>query len=241
MEFLRQLFLPSSTSSASGDGLRINAPVLPNRWKWFLAHRLEDFSPNLDRSASRIDCIFWLDQHNKLLASCLGYPEIYKDPSFIQRKAGIVARPVYLERCGGFYCNMDYLALRNQEPLLHKMNVTWDQDILSQGRTLQVVLGFEWGFARMPGHPLWNHCLTNIGKNSHGAKWGCAIYKTGPKMLGHCISSHYKDKEKEIVCLGLPEKVDGWRGLCDTMSIYSHSWGLSLKCWWVSTWGGWGP
>lgn len=134
--------------------------------------------------------IFWLDEHNELLAQCMGYSEMYSGRSFIQKAD--LARHMYLQKFGGFYCDMDYLALQNQEPLIRSLN----QDVLLQGRTHQVV-GFEWGYAREPNHPIFQHCLSMVSKKSD-MKDKCAIFVTGPKLLTRCLRSFYKLKQKGL-------------------------------------------
>jgi hypothetical protein len=154
----------------------------PTGWKYFRQTWL-DLHPNWY-------FVFWLDEHNELLAKCMGYGEMFSGRSFIQQAD--LARLMYLDRYGGMYSDMDYMALANHEPLLlASTSLVCDQSILLQGRQEQVV-GLEWGFARHPGHPIWNYCLTH-NVNSR-LKKECAIYVTGPKMLTRCLKAYYKQK-----------------------------------------------
>lgn len=137
--------------------------------------------------------IFWSDKHNELLAKCMGYEELFSGRSFIQKAD--LARLMYLQRYGGLYADLDYIALKNHDELLLLEDIR-DQDVLLQGRTMQVV-GLEWGYARQPEHPIWKHCLTKTLSKKDELKNACAIFVTGPKMLGRCLRSYYKIKTLE--------------------------------------------
>jgi Glycosyltransferase sugar-binding region containing DXD motif len=127
--------------------------------------------------------VFWLDEHNDLLAKCTGYyKKLFHGRSAIQRAD--LARLLYLYQYGGLYADMDYLALKSHVPLLFDHPLLQHQQILLQGRVDQEV-GLEWGFARTPRHPFWTYCLDHrIGPNGRVA---AAPFSTGPSMLRRCL------------------------------------------------------
>jgi hypothetical protein len=141
--------------------------------------------------------IFWNDEQNLLLANCTGYADVLDGRSGIQQAD--LSRLLYLNQYGGFYADMDYIALRDHRRLFkldHKhVNV---QQILLQGREDQVV-GFEWGYARKRQHPLWAFCL-NIARGQKGSakRKGCPIWFTGPKFLNRCIKKYFKQQNKDL-------------------------------------------
>jgi len=102
--------------------------------------------------------VFWLNEHNDLLAKCSGFEKVFEGRSDIQKAD--LARLLYLHRYGGMYADMDYLALRSHVPLLTTHAQLKKEKVLLQGRFQQVV-GLEWGFARQAGHPFWTFCLNN--------------------------------------------------------------------------------
>lgn len=136
--------------------------------------------------------VFWLNEHNELLAKCSGFEELFQARSDLQKAD--LARLLYLHRYGGLYADMDYLALRSQVPLLTKHPLLKQGQVLLQGRFQQVV-GLEWGFARQPGHPFWTFCLSHkIAKFKEDKD---AIFSTGPHMLRRCLKGYSKKKELE--------------------------------------------
>jgi mannosyltransferase OCH1-like enzyme len=128
--------------------------------------------------------VFWLDEHNDLLARCLGYAQMFEGRDVVEKAD--LSRLLYLDHYGGFYADMDYLALNSQVPLLDRLR-SQNQTVLLQGREGQVV-GLEWGYASRPGHPLWKFCL----QNSVGAAGGGAFSSTGPMMLERCMKRRYE-------------------------------------------------
>jgi mannosyltransferase OCH1-like enzyme len=127
--------------------------------------------------------VFWLDEHNELLAKCMGQGKMFEGRDVVEKAD--LSRLLYLDRYGGFYADMDYLALKSQVPLLDRFR-SQNQTVLLQGREGQVV-GLEWGFASRPGHPLWKFCL----QNSVGGAGGGAFSSTGPMMLERCMTQRY--------------------------------------------------
>lgn len=128
-----------------------------------------------------------------MLAKCIGYEDIFRGRSGIQKAD--LSRLMYLYKYGGFYSDLDYIAVQNHHELLYEA----EQDnlnkmqIMLQGRQEQVI-GFEWGFARKPRHPLWTFCLDIANKQKDGARTGCPIFYTGPKMLQRCVKKYFKVK-----------------------------------------------
>jgi hypothetical protein len=144
--------------------------------------------------------IFWNDTQNLLLANCTGYADVFEKRSGIQQAD--LARLLYLYQYGGFYADLDYIALRNHDALFQlTVNETVDirsQQLLLQGRYDQVV-GLEWGYARQSKHPLWAYCL-DIAHGQIGWKkrQGCPIYYTGPNMLNRCIKQYFQKKDQDL-------------------------------------------
>jgi mannosyltransferase OCH1-like enzyme len=135
--------------------------------------------------------IFWSDIHNELLAKCIGYADILRGRSGIQKAD--LSRLMYLHKYGGFYSDMDYIALQNHQQLFDREDNNHDlkhQIILLQGRQEQVV-GFEWGFARQPEHPLWKFCLDIANRQKNNVRTQCPIFFTGPKFLGRCLKQYF--------------------------------------------------
>jgi hypothetical protein len=131
--------------------------------------------------------IFWTDEQNELLANCIGFEQ-----QLLQGRTGIqkadLSRLMYLYKYGGFYADMDYIAIKNHQQLFDD---NANQTILLQGRQEQVV-GLEWGFARSPEHPFWTFCLDIANQQKPNARTGCPIFFTGPKFLGRCIKRYFK-------------------------------------------------
>ena len=141
--------------------------------------------------------IFWNDEQNALLANCTGFGDVLQGRSGIQQAD--LSRLIYLHHYGGFYTDMDYIALRNHQNLFnldHKQVNA--QKILLQGREDQVV-GLEWGYARVREHPLWAYCLGIARRQKgQGKRKGCPIWFTGPKFLNRCIKKFFKQKKNEL-------------------------------------------
>lgn len=100
---------------------------------------------------------------------------------------------------GGLYVDMDYVALRDHHHLfsLDQKQINLQQ-ILLQGRKDQVI-GFEWGFARNSGHPLWAFCLNMArGQKGRQKRQGCPIWFTGPKFLNRCVKKYFKQRNQEL-------------------------------------------
>lgn len=142
--------------------------------------------------------IFWNDVQNALLANCTGFGDVFVGRSGIQQAD--LSRLLYLHSYGGFYSDMDYIALRNHQHLfnLDDQRQIKAQQILLQGREDQVV-GFEWGYARYRQHPLWESCL-RIARQQKGKtkRQGCPIWFTGPKFLNRCIKKFFGQQNKEL-------------------------------------------
>jgi hypothetical protein len=144
--------------------------------------------------------IFWDDTQNLLLAKCTGYADVFEGRSGIQQAD--LSRLLYLHQYGGFYADLDYIALRCHDELFDlTLNETTDirsQQLLLQGRYGQVV-GLEWGYARKSKHPLWAHCL-DIARGHVGSekRQGCPIWYTGPHFLNRCIKSYFRKKGQEL-------------------------------------------
>jgi len=158
--------------------------------------------------------IFWSDIHNELLAKCIGYQDIMRGRSGIQKAD--LSRLMYLHKYGGFYSDMDYIALLDHEQLFdfedNDINSNHDIDndnnhghdlkhqmVLLQGRQEQVV-GLEWGFARQPEHPIWKFCLDIANRQKDAVRTQCPIFYTGPKFLARCLKKYYnlKSQGKEL-------------------------------------------
>lgn len=139
--------------------------------------------------------IFWNDEQNELLAHCTGFGDVLEGRSGIQKAD--LSRLLYMHRYGGFYSDMDYIALQNHHTLLEsEQNQIKHQQILLQGREEQVV-GFEWGYARRPGHPLWDFCLGIARGQQDWKKLRCPISYTGPLFLKRCLKKYFKLRTNE--------------------------------------------
>lgn len=128
--------------------------------------------------------VFWLDQHNDLLARCLGFEELFRGKSAIARAD--LARLLYLYQYGGLYADMDYLALQSHHDLLMEQDPFRNDQILLQNRDHQAV-SVEWAFAREPGHDFWVFVLERCvrkGPVSH------PVQATGPDMLQRCLQGY---------------------------------------------------
>ena len=161
-----------------------NQSQWPTGWSTFRQSWLDHHhSHSSSSSEQRWVFVFWLDEHNDLLANCTGYYEkLFHGRSSIQRAD--LSRLLYLYKYGGLYADLDYLALQSHVPLLFEHPVLKTMTILLQGRVDQDV-GLEWGFARTPGHDFWTYCLNHrIGRNGHAA---AAPFSTGPHMLRRCL------------------------------------------------------
>lgn len=136
--------------------------------------------------------LFWTDEQNELLAKCIGFDQLLQGRTGIQKAD--LSRLMYLYKYGGFYADMDYIAIRNHEQLFESFA---SHSILLQGRLEQVV-GLEWGFTRSPGLPFWTFCLDIANNQKPNARTGCPIFFTGPKFLMRCIKRYFKpDKDLE--------------------------------------------
>ena len=137
--------------------------------------------------------IFWTDSQNDLLASCSGYPHLLSGRLGIQKAD--LSRLLYLHTYGGLYVDMDYIALRDHQELLHHISSTLsfnvNNSVLLQGREDHVV-GLEWGFAFTPQHPFWRFCLDIASQQESSVKESCPIFYTGPKFLELCIRKYYR-------------------------------------------------
>ena len=156
--------------------------------------------------------IFWTDEQNELLAKCIGYEDILRGRSGIQKAD--LSRLMYLYKYGGFYSDLDYIALQNHQPLFDSTSTsistvtggtgtgTDDQHhhlelklknqlILLQGRQEQVV-GLEWGFARRPEHPIWTFCLDIANRQNNSKRTRCPISFTGPHFFKRCLKKYFK-------------------------------------------------
>jgi inositol phosphorylceramide mannosyltransferase catalytic subunit len=133
--------------------------------------------------------IFWTDDQNELLAKCIGYHDIFNQRSSIQKAD--LSRLMYLHKYGGFYADMDYIAVQNHASIFQSRDFTLkQQQILFQGRQEQVA-GLEWGFARKPEHPFWKFCLDIADRQDDEVRAGCPIKVTGPKLIRKCIKKYF--------------------------------------------------
>ena len=132
--------------------------------------------------------IFWTDSQNDLLASCSGYPHLLSGRVGIQKAD--LSRLLYLHTYGGLYIDMDYIALRDHQELLHHISSTLsfniNHSVLLQGREDQVV-GLEWGFAFTPQHPFWRFCLDIASQQESSVKESCPIFIQALNFL-NCVS-----------------------------------------------------
>lgn len=137
--------------------------------------------------------LFWMDEHNELLAKCLGVHRIYQSFERNITRADF-SRVMYMTHYGGLYHDMDVCPLVNVLSYLEE-HYPSTVNIFLQGRTNgSTSVAMEWGVTRHRNDPFWTKFMRKNLKNPADIR----LFSYGPLRITAFWNSYAKSNPEVV-------------------------------------------